>query len=97
MSIRNAKPQQGSAVETLWSVEELRARVGLAPSSISRLVKAAILPHIRIGDRLFFRPGSIERWLRERESGGGIPRQAWPETEVTDDGAERSGERSQAH
>ena len=73
-SIRNEKPQQGSAVEALWSVEELRTRVGLAPSSISRLAKAGILPHIRIGDRLFFRPSSIEGWLRERETGGDIPR-----------------------
>jgi excisionase family DNA binding protein len=51
----------------------LRETTGLSESGIRRLVRRGVIPAVRIGRRILFRPSSIARFVEERESGGNIP------------------------
>lgn len=62
----------GISSENLWSIVRLREYTGLSESGIRRLVRRGILPAVRVGRRILFRPDSIEKFLDGRESGGHI-------------------------
>lgn len=36
------------------------------------LAKRGDMPHIRVGKRVFFRRDSIDRWLKDLETGGSV-------------------------
>ena len=38
--------------------------------SLLELAKQGIIPHIRIGRRVFFRQDSLDKWLDDLETGG---------------------------
>ena len=58
---------------SLWSIPRLREHTGLSESGIRRLVRSGVIPSVRIGRRILFRPASIERFIQDREAGGDIP------------------------
>ena len=62
-----------SETERLWSISQLKEYTGLSESGIRRLVRQGVLPGIRLGRRILFRPSSIFRIIQQRETGGDIP------------------------
>lgn len=58
--------------EHLWNITRLSAYMGLSESGIGRLVRRGVIPAVRVGRRILFRPISIERFIEERETGGDI-------------------------
>jgi excisionase family DNA binding protein len=55
-----------NAGQTLWTVDEVAAYLGLPVSSIYRMTcrtATVRIPHTRIGGRLRFRKADIDRWL----------------------------------
>jgi excisionase family DNA binding protein len=61
-----------SEAEHLWSIPQLKEYTGLSESGIRRLVRQGVLPGIRLGRRILFRPSSIFRIIEQRETGGDI-------------------------
>lgn len=51
----------------LLSVRELADFVGFHPETIRQMAREGRLPHIKVSNRLRFRPQDIEEWLRLRE------------------------------
>ena len=70
-NIRDNVPEAGE--EYLWNITRLSAHMGLSESGIRRLVRRGVIPAVRVGRRILFRPMSIERFIEERETGGDIP------------------------
>lgn len=51
----------------LLSVNEVAYFLGVSRDSVYRLVRKGVLPYVRVGDRLRFRPVEIDAYLtRER-------------------------------
>jgi excisionase family DNA binding protein len=59
--------------EGLWDVERLADYLSLSTTQVRRLARQAVLPYVRIGTRILFKPASIERFLDQREQGGYLP------------------------
>lgn len=70
-NIRDNVPEAGE--EYLWNITRLSEYMGLSESGIRRLVRRGVIPAVRVGRRILFRPMSIERFIEERETGGDIP------------------------
>jgi excisionase family DNA binding protein len=60
-------------LESLWSIAELLEHIPISESAVRRLVRRGVLPAIRVGRRILFRPSSIVRFLDERERGAHVP------------------------
>jgi excisionase family DNA binding protein len=58
--------------ERLLSISRLKEHTGLSESGIRRLVRQGVIPAVRIGRRILFKPSSIARFLDQRETGGDI-------------------------
>ena len=58
--------------ERLLSISRLKEHTGLSESGIRRLVRQGVIPAVRIGRRILFKPCSIARFLDQRETGGDI-------------------------
>jgi hypothetical protein len=68
-------PRKEPHHEPLWTVEQLRTFLGgISKATVTRSVASGILPHVRFGDRVLFKPSSIRQLVRDREAGGNIPR-----------------------
>lgn len=59
--------------EQLRDIGWLTSQTGISESGCRRLVRRGVLPAVRIGRRILFRPSSIARFIEARESGGDIP------------------------
>lgn len=59
--------------EHLLSISRLKEHTGLSESGIRRLVRQGVIPAVRIGRRILFKPSSIARFLDQRETGGDVP------------------------
>jgi excisionase family DNA binding protein len=59
--------------DRLWSISELKRFTSLSETGIRRLVRQGVLPTVRIGRRILFRPSSIARFIKQRETGGDTP------------------------
>jgi excisionase family DNA binding protein len=51
----------------LWSVREVADYLGLHAETIRQMAREGRLPHIKVSNRLRFRPELVEGWLRQRE------------------------------
>jgi excisionase family DNA binding protein len=59
-----------AAPQTLWTADDVAARLGVKKKLIYRLVSEDRIPYLRVGDRLVrFRPDAIDRWIEESEKG----------------------------
>lgn len=58
----------GVLFENLLSVEVVAEALGVAPKTIHNWVSARVIPYIRIGRRVMFRPKSLELWLNRKEN-----------------------------
>lgn len=56
-------------VRLLWSAEETAPRLGLKPVQLYAMVRANLVPHIRVGRRVMFSPRALEDWI----GSGGSP------------------------
>jgi hypothetical protein len=59
-------------LERKLSVKELSETWGWTPKRIWTLVRANEIPHLRIGDAVFFELSALEAWLRSKERGQAI-------------------------
>ena len=66
--------------ERLLSISRLKEHTGLSESGIRRLVRQGVIPAVRIGRRILFKPSSIARFLDQRETGGDIPAKRRPKS-----------------
>jgi excisionase family DNA binding protein len=57
----------------VWSAEELARLLGVTPKAIYAMTSKQRLPCVRVGRRLFFPRGLIEKWLSEQAQGGERP------------------------
>lgn len=48
-------------------MREVAEWIGLHPETVRQMAREGRIPHIKISNRLRFRPEDIERWLRLRE------------------------------
>ena len=55
--------------EHLIGVPELAARLGVPRSWVYSQTAAGILPAVRIGKYVKFRPTEIDRWIEQRRTG----------------------------
>lgn len=49
------------------NIQEASAQVRLAVPTLRKLVQQKLIPCVRVGRRVLFRPESLEAWLRDRE------------------------------
>jgi excisionase family DNA binding protein len=49
--------------EELWTAAEVSARTKLAKSTIYEGVRDGVIPHLRIGHAIRFRPSDVKAWL----------------------------------
>lgn len=62
-----------TSFEQLQDIAWIVSQTGLSESGIRRLVRRGVLPAVKIGRRILFRPSSIAQFIEARESGGDIP------------------------
>ena len=55
--------------EKLVTVRQVVERTGISRNTVYALVKRGEMPHIPIGERIYFRLSRIDRWFEEREEG----------------------------
>jgi excisionase family DNA binding protein len=67
------RQRESSGIEPLWSVQQVARATGLSDSGVRRLARAGILPTIRFGHRILFRPSAVMQIVSEREVGGSVP------------------------
>lgn len=48
------------------NADELCQRIGLSKWTVYRLVAEKKIPHVKVGKRILFPVGAIEKWLEER-------------------------------
>ena len=67
---RTGYPSQPSGLlfENLLSVKIVAEVLGVAPKTIHNWVSARVIPYIRVGRRVMFRPKSLELWLNRKEN-----------------------------
>jgi len=51
----------------LLSVRQLADCIGFHPETVRQMAREGRIPHIKVSNRLRFRPEDIEKWLRLRE------------------------------
>jgi excisionase family DNA binding protein len=51
----------------LLSVPEVADWIGFHPETVRQMAREGRIPHIKVSNRLRFRPEDIEKWLRLRE------------------------------
>ena len=61
----NLQDQERGAVEQLLTVRQVAMLLGMHPKSIYVLVARGLIPHVRIGSRLRFRPSDLTRWIEQ--------------------------------
>lgn len=54
----------------MWNVPEVARKLGIGRNEAYRLVRAGILPSIRLGKRILVPRYALERWLEEQARGG---------------------------
>ena len=57
----------GKFFDNLITVETTAEALGVAPKTIRKWVAVRVIPHVRIGHRIMFRPKSLELWLTRKE------------------------------
>jgi len=63
----SAPPKVDESQKQLIDAATLSDRLGLTKTKIYELVRAQAIPHIRLGNRVFFRPPVIDEWLDQLE------------------------------
>jgi excisionase family DNA binding protein len=53
--------------QKLWPVRDVSDYLGFHAETIRQMARDGRLPHIKLSNRLKFRPEHIEAWLRQRE------------------------------
>ena len=53
--------------DNLITVETTAEALGVAPKTIRKWVAIRVIPFVRIGHRIMFRPKSLELWLTRKE------------------------------
>ena len=54
--------------KSLWSVRDCASRLGISERNLHTLTfPRGSLKSVRIGHRVFYRPETVEAWLKERE------------------------------
>lgn len=56
--------------QALYNPAELAALLQISQSAVYDFARRGILPSVRIGRAVRFRPDAIDRWLAERETEG---------------------------
>ncbi|MGH9691153.1 MAG: helix-turn-helix domain-containing protein [Candidatus Acidiferrales bacterium] len=51
----------------MLTVKEVAAYLGFHPETVRQMARDGRLPHLKVGNRLRFRPDQIEVWLCQRE------------------------------
>lgn len=67
MNSPTAPPKVDEGQKQLIDAADLSDRLGLTKTKIYELVRTRAIPHIRIGNRVFFRPAAIDEWLDQLE------------------------------
>ena len=57
----------GKLFDNLITVETTAEALGVAPKTIRKWVAIRVIPFVRIGHRIMFRPKSLELWLTRKE------------------------------
>jgi excisionase family DNA binding protein len=55
------------SIGKLLSVREVADWIGFHPETVRQMAREGRIPHIKLSNRLRFRPEDVERWLRLRE------------------------------
>ena len=55
--------------DRLWTVTELAEFLGVRPKTVYGWVEQGSVPHYKIGGRVRFDWGELERWLKARRGG----------------------------
>jgi len=63
------KINNGESVEKLLDVTQLCELLGVKPAWVYEMVRKGVIPYVRLGKLLRFRPEKIEEWLDELGAG----------------------------
>ncbi len=56
--------------ESLWTVRDLAGYLKTTCHGVYKLVERRRVPHIRLGRRVLFVPGSVQQWLLDQSVSG---------------------------
>lgn len=65
--MNNASPNRSDPPESLLSLRDAAARLGVSERHLRQLIADEGLPSVRLGRRVLIRPASLDRWLAQRE------------------------------
>ena len=60
--------KSGVFIENLINVETTAEVLGVAPKTIRKWVSIRFIPYLKLGNRVLFRPRSLELWLNRKEN-----------------------------
>jgi excisionase family DNA binding protein len=61
-----SKIDKEEGMESLLTIQQLAEKINLRPATIYKMTSSKRIPHIKIGNRVFFEEARIEAWIESK-------------------------------